>query len=157
MNGVVFSGQASVIVTFLASFLIWLMYGAFLAFWLFGKRITKKQALQVFLASLFAWVFAELIKYAFPTTRPFIANGLSPMTLTVPTDPAFPSTHSAVAFGMATSVWFHHKKMGYLLLLSALLVGLGRVWANVHYPGDILGGAVLGSVGTLILRFVMLV
>jgi undecaprenyl-diphosphatase len=157
MNTLFINSDFSWVITFLASFLIWLMYAGFFAFWLIGKKVTKKQVAQVIIASFVAWSLSEIIKYIFPTLRPFQTDGSPPMTITIPSDSAFPSTHSAVAFGMATSVYFHHKKMGIVLLAGALVVGVARVLANVHYPGDILGGALIGSLDAFVLRALMLV
>jgi membrane-associated phospholipid phosphatase len=131
---------------FLASFLIWVMYAGILVLWLADGRIKKEQALHAFIASISSWVVAQMIKGLFPTLRPFKMNGGSPLTLMVPEDGSFPSGHSAAAFGLAVTVWLHSKKLGIIYLLAALGVGLGRIWANVHFPTDIIGGAILGSV-----------
>jgi undecaprenyl-diphosphatase len=152
MNLQIFSGNDSFVVTFLASFLIWIMFASFFIFWLIGKKVTKKEAYQIIIASFLSWAISEAIKYIFPTNRPFMLNGLPPLTLTVPTDPAFPSSHSALAFGLATGVFTHHKKMGVVLLSAALLVAVSRVAANVHTPNDVVGGALIGSLPMIIFK-----
>src|SRR3989344_4310814 len=97
------------IVTFLASFLIWIMFFGILVLWLIDGRIKKEVALHAIIAAVFAWGFAEMIKYLFPTIRPFSQNGLTPLTLTVPIGGAFPSGHTAAAFALAVSVFLHKK------------------------------------------------
>jgi len=133
-----------VLITFLASFLIWFMFAGLLVLWLLDGRIKKEQVVHALLASFAAWLVAQVIKNLFPTVRPFEMNGELPMTLTIHTDSAFPSGHTAAAFGLATTLWLHNKKLGFIYLLSALVVGVARVLSNVHYPQDILGGALLG-------------
>lgn len=144
MNPVVLSGQSSMLVTFLASFLIWFMFAGVAFLWLVDGRIKREEALHAIFAALAAWVTAQMIKNLFPTERPFEANGDLPMTLTVPNDSAFPSGHTSSAFGMAASLWLHNKKLGLIFTLGAVLIGWARVVSNVHYFIDILGGAVLG-------------
>jgi undecaprenyl-diphosphatase len=61
-----------------------------------------------------------------------------------PTDSSFPANSAGVAFSIATVVFFHHRKLGLLMYALAFMWGLARVFAGVHYPTDILGGAVIG-------------
>jgi len=132
------------IVTFLASFTIWLLFAGLMVLWLIDGRIKKETALHALASAACAWVLAEMIKSLIPTLRPFEINGISPLTLTMPTGAAFPSGHSSVAFALASAVWMHNKKIGLVFVLGALGVGLGRILGNVHFPLDVLGGVVLG-------------
>jgi undecaprenyl-diphosphatase len=62
----------------------------------------------------------------------------------------FVSSHAANSFGLA--VFFglaldkSLKSMKYVLFIWAILVSYSRIYNGVHYPGDIIGGAILGSV-----------
>lgn len=146
MNGEIFSPNGNIFVTFLASILIWVMYGGLLTLWIVDGRIKKEQALHAFISSVLAWTVTQMIKTIYPITRPYHINGKLPLTLTLAhNDGAFPSTHAALAFALAVSVWLHNKKVGSLFILLAIGVGVGRVVGNVHYFTDIVGGAVIGS------------
>ncbi|MCP4231707.1 MAG: phosphatase PAP2 family protein [bacterium] len=57
---------------------------------------------------------------------------------------SMPSLHAASAFGFATVVWFYYRKVGWALAGAALLIGFCRVYGGVHWPSDILAGALLG-------------
>ncbi len=59
---------------------------------------------------------------------------------------SMPSAHAANAFGQALLFCFHYRKAGWYLYTYAALIALSRVFVGVHYPGDILTGAILGSV-----------
>lgn len=144
MNPAVLSGQTSLIITFTASFLIWIMLAGLILLWFIDGKIKKEQALHALFASLIAWGLTQMIKGLIPTLRPFQVNGGVPMTMTIPFDASFPSGHAATAFALATSVWLHDKKIGILFLVGAFLVGWGRIASNVHYLGDVLVGAVIG-------------
>lgn len=133
-----------VTITFFASFLIWLMFAGVLVLWLLDGRITKEEVLHALLASFTAWVLAEIIKRIFPTLRPYQTDGRGILTMTMPTDGAFPSGHAAASFALALTIWLHDRKLGWIFLVAALVIGIARVLGNVHYPVDILGGAVLG-------------
>jgi undecaprenyl-diphosphatase len=137
-------------VEFFATFLIWFLYAGLLVLWFIDGRIKKEQVIHALLAGLFAWLLTLLIKHIFPTIRPFIKNGGEVDVLFKPTDSAFPSAHTAMAFSLAVTVFMHNRKVGWYYLGGALLIGIARVLANVHYPVDILGGALIGTLVAVI-------
>ncbi len=63
----------------------------------------------------------------------------------MPSSTAFPSGHSAAAFAFATGVGQAMPLAGFPLRGLAALVAYSRVHTGVHYPGDVLAGALLGS------------
>ena len=66
---------------------------------------------------------------------------------------AFPSGHATFFAALAMYIFFLNKKAGYVFMISALLVGLARIAAGVHFPVDILGGFVLGSTIALFVNY----
>ena len=136
--------SSALVITFLASFLIWFMFVGLIVLWFVDGRVKKEQALRAFTASLLAWVIAQMLKSLLPSVRPFIINGDLPLTLTLHFDNAFPSSHTAVAFGLAITLWLHNKKLGIVYLGLAILVAIGRVTANVHYILDVVIGSMIG-------------
>jgi membrane-associated phospholipid phosphatase len=144
--------MSEIFITFAASYLIWLMFLGLFILWVVDGRIKKEQVLHALLASIIAWIVAHIIKNLFPTVRPFIADGGPVLTATIHNDSAFPSGHAALAFALATALWLHDRKIGLIYLLLAVVVGMARVFGNVHYPLDIVGGAVLGILSALILQ-----
>jgi undecaprenyl-diphosphatase len=58
---------------------------------------------------------------------------------------SFPSDHAAMFFALASGIWMAHRRLGYLAFCCVMVVVcLPRIILGVHYPSDILGGAVLG-------------
>ena len=61
------------------------------------------------------------------------------------TDPSFPSDHASAAFGIAVGVLLIHRRAGHLFLAAAFLIAVSRVATGMHYPTDVLAGALIGS------------
>lgn len=64
----------------------------------------------------------------------------------------FPSCHAANSFGLAVfiSLLFRNRMITIIMLLWALVTAYSRIVLGVHYPGDLLTGAIVGSmVGAL--------
>lgn len=140
------------VIEFFASFFIWFLYLGLVLLWFIDGKIKKEQVIHALVASGIAWLIAFFIKQYFPTVRPFITNGREIDVLMRPTDGAFPSEHTTLAFALAVTVYMHDRKVGWVFLISALIVGAARVLANVHYPIDILGGAFLGTLVAVIIE-----
>ncbi|MGS0682739.1 phosphatase PAP2 family protein [Shewanella sp. 125m-7] len=65
---------------------------------------------------------------------------------------SLPSGHTAAAFVMATSIYLVYPSLFYITIFWALAIGLARVVLGVHYPLDILAGAMLGIISVLLSR-----
>lgn len=103
----------------------------------------KKEILLVFVTSIVAWVVAYAFKFLIHTPRPFMAlTNVNP--LVSESGFAFPSGHATFFTALAFSLFFTHKKAGYWFMGLALIIGLARIMAGVHFPIDILGGFILG-------------
>jgi undecaprenyl-diphosphatase len=67
-------------------------------------------------------------------------------------DPSFPSLHALNNFAVATfflTIW-HRKQVVLWMFAMATVISLGRVYDGLHYPSDVLGGAVIGSAVALL-------
>ncbi len=65
--------------------------------------------------------------------------------LRVPTDSSFPSGHTAACFAVTVVLLIKYKWKAIPALIVALLVALSRIYLCVHYPSDVLGGMLIGS------------
>jgi undecaprenyl-diphosphatase len=65
---------------------------------------------------------------------------------------SFPSDHAIIYYALATAIWARHRLMGAIAFLwITVFCAFVRVYTGMHYPGDILGGAI---VGILVMRLV---
>ena len=66
------------------------------------------------------------------------------MLIAIPRDYSFPSGHTMSSFAAAVSVYIWNKKWGTAALAGAIIIAVSRLYFYVHYPTDILAGAVIG-------------
>jgi undecaprenyl-diphosphatase len=83
-------------------------------------------------------------KAAFGRPRPFVVLPDVDLLVVPPDEFSFPSGHTAAAFVMATVAGAFFPEMLVVLVPLAALVGMSRVYLGVHYPSDVLAGALLG-------------
>ncbi len=108
-------------------------------------------ALTVATGLLGGWFAAELLKFVFHRTRPFLAIASAPATLVDrPSGFAFPSGDTALAFGAAIALGGASPRLRIPALLLATGIALARVTVGVHYPFDVLAGAAVGAVAGLV-------
>jgi undecaprenyl-diphosphatase len=92
-----------------------------------------------------ASLVAHVLKEAFDRPRPPVAEpGLGSLTA-IPDNPSFPSGHSATAFAAATAVAILCPRLRPAALAIAVAVGLSRIYLRVHFPLDVLVGALVGA------------
>ena len=78
--------------------------------------------------------------------RPFLVNTAVELLTAPPADASFPSGHTAASFASVTALWLAGKKRWAMAALPlAVLIAFSRMYLCVHFPTDILGGAVLGT------------
>lgn len=105
---------------------------------------TRKTAVLVAIAFLITWISGELIlKNIIGRVRPFMEYGL-PVIIKRPLSYSFPSGHAAMSFAVAGVFLFTGHRYRKYFLAFAVYVSISRVYLNVHYLTDILGGMMLG-------------
>jgi undecaprenyl-diphosphatase len=98
-------------------------------------------------------VTATGLKGLFDRPRPPLRYPNQDPLVAVPDTASFPSGHAATSFAGATILAFAFPRLAPLFYVLASAVGFSRVYLGVHYLLDIVGGAVLGTLIALALRF----
>lgn len=120
--------------------------------YIFGDEKAKDVAILCILALCIAYFASEILKLVFARPRPYeVLQGIHYFTNAH--NYAFPSGHSTAAFTASTIIGLKYGHLGILLGLAAL-VAFSRVYIGVHYPSDVLFGAILGVLcALLVLKF----
>lgn len=153
LNG--FAGRSDILdsaAVFFATYLPYLMVIAAIFFIL--KRGDNRQKVFTFVSTALTLILSrglitEIIRFVYNRPRPFEVLGGPPLFIP-DTHSSFPSGHAAFFFALALTLFYFDKKWGWWFLGLALLNGLARIFAGVHWPSDILGGLAVALVSYLI-------
>lgn len=115
-----------------------------------GAALTAALALEVLCCNLILKPFVARI-------RPCDIHTAVQLLVPRPDDFSFPSGHTGASFAAASALYFSKSKLRFPALVLAALIGFSRLYLYVHYPTDVLAGAVLGALlgwaGCTLVRF----
>ena len=147
------------LIVFRAVFLGWWMLAGLAAFGLFTlpplatvfpsfrpfrRRNWEMIGAALVAASIARFGITELIRFFYDRARPFeVLSGVHQLIFR-DGGGSFPSGHAVFYFAIAAVVSRYYPKTSILFFLAALNLSLARVQAGVHWPSDIVGGAIVG-------------
>lgn len=120
---------------------------------LLGTARTRRTLLPVVAAMMLAWLGADLIKDWIVAPRPYL-QGLGTDWMRRMGASGFPSTHTSIAAAFGMAVWLGPWKRRWRVVCAviALLIAWSRMALGAHFPSDVAGAIVLGSVSALLMR-----
>ena len=117
-----------------------------LSSFIYKNTIHKRKAIIVGASVLLSAIVATILKYSVNRSRPFeVYNFIQ--NVGEGGSPSIPSGHATDAFALATAICLAYPKW-YIILpafLWAFAVGYSRMVLGVHYPSDVLAGALIGA------------
>jgi undecaprenyl-diphosphatase len=120
------------------------------------RTANKFLALTALASAMFSrFVLAEMVRSFYSYPRPFVSLDIDPLIVVRESlyQYSFPSGHASFFFAFATTVFLAYRKPGAWLYLGAVVMGIARVAAGVHWISDILGGAFVGIFGGLVFDY----
>ena len=142
-------------VTLLGGTAVALYATAIVALWFiarpYGDLKWKLACVSGLAAAAVAMLTNQAISHLWERPRPFVTHQALTHLLSAPsTDPSFPSDHAAVAFAIAFAVLAFSRRAGSVFLAAATLISLSRIALGLHYPSDVLAGALIGWAAALL-------
>lgn len=113
-----------------------------------GKELFFDAAIGVCAALFINW----LVPLFYIRPRPFIDHAVKQLLPMDPASKSFPSDHAAISFAIAMAVFQYNKFWGIIFLVLASIVSIGRVYGGIHYPADILVGAMIGIIASFLVK-----
>ncbi|MDH7568232.1 MAG: phosphatase PAP2 family protein [Armatimonadota bacterium] len=115
-----------------------------------GGPAVKRTALFAVVVFALSGLGVQAAKELFPRDRPSLAVEEVRFLEHLAHSRSFPSGHAATAFALAVFAAIRHRRWAVPLLLWAAGVGTARIYVGQHFPGDVLGAALLGTASALI-------
>jgi undecaprenyl-diphosphatase len=120
----------------------------------------RKTGIRIFVSLaissvLFTLIMKELVARERPFNTPQGLLAANELLIEIPFGRySFPSGHTLTSFASAFSIFLTNKKLGSIFLVIAALISLSRVYLYVHYPSDIIFGAIFGILSALAVKYV---
>ncbi|MDM5331705.1 undecaprenyl-diphosphatase [Neobacillus sp. CF12] len=131
------------IVVFIAEYMVIILAIAVFTFWL--TRVNKNRIMVI--CGIFTFVIAEIFgKIAgkiHSNHQPFAELSNVNQLIEKAVDNSFPSDHTILFFSFCVTFCLYRGARGFFWVLLAFLVGVSRIWVGVHYPADIMAGAII--------------
>ncbi len=136
------------LIVFCGDYLAYILGVSFFVLVAFSAYPRRRQFEIILLGGLAAVIarfgIDEIIRLFIHRPRPF--SVLPVHYLFTDSSWSFPSGHASFFFALSAVLYLYNRKWGTWFFIISTVIVLGRVVAGVHYPSDILGGAVVGVV-----------
>lgn len=121
----------------------YMFYIGVAVYWFIRTEANRRMVAEALLSACIALAVSGVIGHFFYRDRPFVTH---PVLQLIPhaANASFPSDHAVGAFVIASAVWLFRKRDGKLWLLLATGIAFSRIWTGVHYPSDVIAGALIG-------------
>lgn len=103
-----------------------------------------ERLLRVILTPSISFVIVSLFRRYVNAPRPYEVTNKTPLIQKDIQGKSFPSRHVFSAFVIATTLYFIYSPLGLVLMLAGCILAVLRVIGGVHFPRDVIAGALIG-------------
>ena len=154
INGLVFKWQClDFIGFFIAEYSEYILVAVLVLFLAIGFKKYWRMLLEAIISGILTrFVLVEIIRLLWFRPRPFVTNNVNLLVEYNAKEASFPSGHASFYFALSTIIYLYNKKIGIVFYIASLFIVLARVFVGIHWPSDILAGAILGILVALLLN-----
>ncbi|WP_138493581.1 undecaprenyl-diphosphatase [Paenibacillus pinistramenti] len=131
------------LMTFLAKDGEYVFFIGVIFYWFVRSARSRQMVVELLIAACAALGIASVIGRLDYRDRPFVQHHVHQL-IAHAANASFPSDHATAAFAVAAAIWCSKRREGWLWLLLASGIAVSRIWTGVHYPLDVISGALLG-------------
>lgn len=108
-----------------------------------NRELNQRAVIRVIVAYLLANAIVKGCNLVYFRPRPFSTQEVN-LLFYRPSDSSLPSNPAAVGFAFTAVIWQRNRNLGAVMGLLACLFALARIYCGVHYPLDVVSGALVG-------------
>ncbi|MDO7907475.1 undecaprenyl-diphosphatase [Paenibacillus sp. JX-17] len=131
------------LMSFLAQDAQYLFALGLLVYWFTRSDTNRRMVIQAAVAACIGLGISFILGHLFYRDRPFAAHAVIQL-IKHPANASFPSDHAIATFALAAAFVLNRGRMRWVWLLLAAVISFSRVYTGVHYPTDVLAGALVG-------------
>ena len=143
------------IMIFFAKYMKYFLLFGIVMYWFTRKRENRIMIISSMFAFVVAEVFGAIAGAIHSNNQPFVELNNVNQLIGHAIDNSFPSDHAIEFFSICITFLLFKKNLRYVWLAIAILVSFSRIWVGVHYPADILVGAILGIIGAALCYWII--
>lgn len=113
--------------------------------WVLAPDPWRTTGLQALIALAVSHIPVAIAKKLYPRMRPYLALPGTNTFRNPLKDHSFPSGHTTAIFASTVPYMVAFPALTVILLPLACIVGFSRIYLGLHYPSDVIAGAVIGS------------
>lgn len=121
--------------------IIWILFGIL---YLLNPIYRSGGVILLLNLAICAFIVNLLIKPVFTRKRPFETFNHIKVLIKPPFGTSFPSGHTATSFASAFTIIYLDLPLKWLACFLAICISISRIYLFVHYPTDVIGGAIIG-------------
>ncbi len=133
-------------VVFIAEYMVYVLGMATIAYWFTRPKKNRMMVIHALMAFTLAEILGKMAGQVYSHYQPFAELPDVSVLVAHEIDNSFPSDHTILFFSVGVSFWLARKKETWVWPVIALLVGISRVWAGIHYPIDVVAAGFLGTI-----------
>ena len=132
------------IVVFINKLLTEIVYIAFFALLVNLALHRDKDIIRIVLVTGISFVLVSVSRHFIDAERPYIKYNFAPLVQKEKKGESMPSRHVFSAFVIGVAFLYMNVALGIIMLIIGTLMAVTRVVVGVHFPRDVIAGAVIG-------------
>lgn len=135
---------------FIAEYLVYILALTTIIFWFTRNNSNRLMVVCASITFILSEILGKLAGKLHSNYNPFAELPNVNQLIQKAIDNSFPSDHTILFFSFCITFWLFKKGWGFIWVLLAFLVGISRIWVGVHYPADVLAGALISIISAII-------